>query len=622
MLIFKEVLVVPHSFSITSDMQNGSESCILTSEKYPEKLLCSICQFQNQNELCDVTLEADGILYPAHRVVLASASTYCKLLFADSKVGNTIKVKNVTANGLKNVLDFIYSNKLTVSLANIEDTLKAAEILLVRESIKLCLQFLEDGLGEHNCLDILTIARKHGMEELKKKAIGFVGRHYKHVLGHSDKLKQLAKDTLCEILDTIDIPEYSELERFNSAVSWMQHDHSRLKEAGDILKRIRFQLIPLEDLQRQVKDMLIMTSDSSCSRYLQEALRCHALLPTQRVLNLENPKKLLVLGGRTMDNQVCGSIYVGDQGGSSWIELGELCSPVYNHCVVVLNDFLFVIGGQSQFDPSGKHPSNEVFRFDPRNGSWLQVAGMLERRTRFHAEVVSDYIIAVGGGSLLGHLTHTVEEYHPSLNHWEFTAPFPMPLADHRGTTHKGILYISGGFSSGRTLNDVYSYLPRLKCWVVNRSMTFARCDHGMATIGDKIFCIGGRTLHKAKEWIHVNETEVYSPAADQWTTVMLSPFNCCQFSITRHESKLYIVGGGSLRNMNKEDGVFIYDPEAKTWMKAGSLPLPLVDHASCTITLPHQMEKKLQVKEGPNLSNKKKSTLSLFITGKQGKDI
>lgn len=69
---------------------------------------------------------------------------------------------------------------------------------------------------------------------------------------------------------------------------------------------------------------------------------------------------------------------------------------------------------------------------------------MLERRTRFHADVLSDCIFAVGGGTLLGTLTRTVELYQPTDNKWEFAAPFPTPIADHAGTTHKGILYISG----------------------------------------------------------------------------------------------------------------------------------------------------------------------------------
>ncbi|KAE8582208.1 hypothetical protein XENTR_v10019996 [Xenopus tropicalis] len=606
-------------------MENGTEHSTYTSEKYPEKILDRIGQLRAQQELCDVTLEAEGISYPAHRVLLASASTYCKLLFADPKTGDPVQLKGVKAKGLKNVLDFIYTNKLRLSMANIEDTLKAAEVLLAREAVKLCFRFLEDHLADDNSLEILNLVKKHGPDDLKQKA----GQHYRQILGNAESLVKVDKTTLCEILGREDMAEYRELDLFNFAVAWLRHDSSRVVEAGDVLRHIRFPLVPLEDLQKMVKETSILKTDSSCFRYLQDALSYHAQLYAQPVLSYEGTRirssteRLLVIGGRTSDNVVGGSIYVGDDGGSSWSQLAELYVPVYNHCTAVINDFLFVLGGQNRFDPTGKHPSNEVFRFDPRQGSWLQVAGMQDRRTRFHVEVVSERIVAVGGGTLLGHLTNTVEEYHPSENSWEFTAPFPVPVADHAGTTHKGILYISGGYSTGRTLSDVYSYLPRLRRWVMNRSMTFARCDHGMAAMGEKVYCVGGRTLNAAQEWIHVNETEVYWPAADQWSTLPLSPIHCCQFSITAHDSKLYITGGGSLRRMNKEEGVFIYDPEAKTWKKAGSLPCPLVDHASCAMKLPHHLTQKLhQKEENSNVSAKKKSTLNLFITGKKEKDL
>ncbi|KAM4019528.1 kelch-like protein 9 [Anomaloglossus baeobatrachus] len=610
-------------------MYNGSVNSTFTSDHYPEKLLERMRLFRSQRDLCDVTLVVDGALFPAHKLVLAAASSYFQLLFTDPKVGDTVRLKEVSARGLQSVLDFIYSNKLHLSWDNVEDALKAAEVLLVREAVKLCFRFLEDGLNRDTCLDVLKIAKKLGPEELREKASGYVGHQYQHVPGHSGDLNLVDKATLCDILEREDIPGCSELDLFRVAVSWLQHDSARLKEAGDVLRRIRFPLIPLEDLQQCVKEAAIMKTDSGCFRYLQEALKYHSQVYAQPTLHCDganirsSSEKLLVLGGRTNDNRVLGSIWVQGDDDGSWSELGEMCSPVYNHCVALINDFLYIVGGQTRFDPSGKHPSNEVFRFDPRCGSWLQVAGMLERRTRFHTEVIGERIIAVGGGSLLGHLTPSAEEYHPAENKWEYTAPFPIPVADHAGTTHKGIMYISGGYSTNKTLNEVYSYLPRLKRWVVNRAMTFARCDHGMAAAGEKIFCVGGRTMNAAKEWIHVNETEYYCPAVDQWSALKLSPFDCCQFSITTHNSKLFITGGGSLRRMNKEDGVFVYDPESKAWKKTGSLPRPLVDHASCTIRLPNGLiEKEEKGEESPTVPNKKRSTLNLFITAKREQEL
>ncbi|NXO60934.1 KLH13 protein, partial [Aramus guarauna] len=567
------------------------------SDTYLAKLLEGLSSLRSQSALCDVTLEAEGVCFPAHKIILASASNYCKILFvgslrrAGSPDGN-IRLKAVSAAGLRNVLDFIYSNKLDLSLENIEETFKAAETLLVREVLKLCFRFLEGCLNCENCMDVLNIAKKLGPAELRQKAMCYVGQRYKQILADPQCLKDLDHGTLCEILDRTNIEGCSELELFKAAVSWLQHDHTRLKDAADILRRIRFPLIPLWELQRCVQETPLMRLDSGCRRYLQEALNYHSQPYAQPVLQnrstglRSSSTVLLVAGGRTTDNCVCGEMWAADQSCSAWHKVGDLRVPVYNHCVATINDFLFVIGGQYKFDPTGKQPSNEVFRFDPRNTSWLQVASMLERRTRFHTDVLSDCIFAVGGGTLLGTLTRTVELYQPTDNKWEFAAPFPMPIADHAGTTHKGILYISGGFSGGKTLRDAYSYLPRLQRWIGNSAMAFTRCDHGMATVRDRIFCVGGRTLKGAEEWIHVNEMEYYCPGSNQWTTLTLPPFNSCQFSITAHESTLYLAGGGSLQHMQKGDSVFLYDTERQVWKKASPLPKALVDHASCMIKL------------------------------------
>ncbi|GCB76165.1 kelch-like protein 13 isoform X1 [Scyliorhinus torazame] len=606
---------------MSTSFQNGVEHQPLVSDTYPCRLLEGLLNLRIRNILCDVMLEAEGVTFPAHKVVVASASSYCKLLL-ESQHTKVIKL-NVTARGLKHVLDFIYSNRLDLTLEIIEDVLKAAEALLVRDAIKLCFKFLEEHLNQRNCLDIFKITQKFGPEELKQKAFLYLGQHYKYILENPCRLVELDKLTLCKILENNDIQEYSELEIFNCATMWLHHDKNRLKDAAHVLKRIRFGLISATNLQKYVQEIAIMKTDSQCYKYLQEALSYHSRLYAQPILLSEhtrirsNSENMLILGGRTTNNNVCSDVWVADETGSCWRKLGEMPAPLYNHGVVVVNNFVFVIGGQNGFDATGNKPSNEVYRFDPRNSSWIQVAGMLEKRTRFYVDAILDHIVSVAGGTLLGSLTNTVEEYKTEENKWEFIAPFPVAVADHTGTVHKGILYISGGFSAGKAVKDLYSYLPRLQRWIINQSMTFARCDHGMATIGDKIFCVGGRTLNSSDEWFHVNETEYYVPAADQWTTLKVSPFDCCQFSTSVHNSKMYITGGGSLRQMTKKDSVFIYDPEARRWGRTGALPLPLVDHAACMVKLSGEILHKLNSEEcaHPLLGTKRSSTLNLFVT-------
>ncbi|KAJ7308110.1 hypothetical protein JRQ81_008618 [Phrynocephalus forsythii] len=596
----------------------------LSSDSYLPRLLEGLQRLRSQNMLCDVTLEAEGVAFPAHKAVLAAASSYCKVCFGEGDAGPNapVQLAGLTARGLRNVLFFLYSNRLEVTLATVVETFRAAERLLVREVMSLCLRFLEDELNPCTCLEILNIARQLGPEELVQKAMGCVSRHGREILADSAQLKELDEATLCQILDGAAVGHLTELELFRTALGWLRQDDARLREAASVLRRIRFPLIPLRDLQTFVQDVPLMKTDPACRRYLREALEYHSQLYAQPMLQSERTRvrggsdALLVLGGRSADNALHDDVWAADLSGRLWKRIGRLGRPVYNHCVAVLHDFVFVLGGQDRFDPKGRCPSNKVFRFDPRHNAWLQVASMRGRRTRFHVGVLHDRLVAVGGGAPPGTLTDTAEEYRPAENEWQTLPPFPAPVADHAGTSHKGILYVAGGFTAGKTTCQTYSYLSRLRRWITNRPMTFARCNHGMAAVGDRIFCIGGRALTNAGEWVPVNQTEFYCPATDQWTRLHLSAFDLCQFGLAVRGQQMYITGGGSLRRRMKEDGVFICSPGEKAWEKAGSLPVALADHASCFVRLPGWITGEGQQEgEETSAASKMTSTLNLFVT-------
>ncbi|XP_025021731.1 kelch-like protein 9 [Python bivittatus] len=583
----------------------------LSSETYLPKLLEGLQSLRSQNALCDVVLEAEGAPFPAHKAVLAVASSYCKVRFAGEAASQVTQLKlapPVTARGLQGVLSFVYSNRLELTLQTVEEVFRAAEALLVREVMGLSFQFLEGALDRDTCLAVLRITQGLGPEELKQKARRCVSKHCCEILKDPAQLKELDKTTLCELLDRGDTSGLSELELFQAAVGWLDHDSARWKDAADVLRPIRFPFIPLPDLQTFVQEIPIMKTEPACRRYLQEALDYHIQPYTQPVLQSEHTQvrnrndMLIVLGGRSADNAICGDVWAADPHCHLWKTIGKLSRPVYNHCVAVLRDFVFVMGGQESFDPTGQHPSNKVFRFDPRHNTWLQLASLLVRRTRFFAGVLNERLVAVGGGALLGTLTNTTEEYLPAKNKWWPLTPFPVPVADHAGTTHRGILYISGGFAEGQTLCTMYSYLSRLRCWIRNRPMAFARCDHGMATVGDRIFCLGGRALTNAQEWVPVSEAEYYCPATDRWARLHLSAIDLCHFSLTTTQLQLYVTGGGTLRRRSKEDGVWVCHPSRRTWEKVGCLPRALADHACCFVHVPRWIASPREPqREGPS---------------------
>lgn len=86
--------------------------------------------------------------------------------------------------------------------------------------------------------------------------------------------------------------------------------------------------------------------------------------------------------------------------------------PRYQHGIAVIGNFLFVVGGQSNYDTKGKTAVDTVFRFDPRTNSWREVASLNEKRTFFHLSAIGSNLYAVGGRNSAGELA-TVEKYSP-----------------------------------------------------------------------------------------------------------------------------------------------------------------------------------------------------------------
>lgn len=350
-------------------LAGGAQARSLSSEAYPARLLEGLEGLRSRGALCDVTLEAGGLSFRAHGAVLAAASGYCKVRFGRDGPEAPVRLPTVTARGLQRVLGFVYSGRLELSLGSVEETFAAAEALLLREAVCLCLRFLEEALDGHTCLEVLRIARRLGLQELAQKALRCARRHCGDVLADLPRLRELDKATLCAILEGAEAGALGELELFHAAAGWLGHDSSRTEDAADVLRRIRFPLIPLQDLQGPVRDTPVMKTQPACRRFLREALDYHARLHAQPALQSERTElrggadALLVLGGRTVGNAVCSEVWALEPGGGdSWGKVAELRGPLYNHSVAVLGGFVFVMGGQDHFDPTGQQPSNKASR--------------------------------------------------------------------------------------------------------------------------------------------------------------------------------------------------------------------------------------------------------------------
>ncbi|XP_068997172.1 zinc finger and BTB domain-containing protein 17 isoform X2 [Embiotoca jacksoni] len=100
------------------------------------KVLEQLNRQRRQGLLCDCTFVVDGVDFKAHKAVLAACSVYFRTLFLDQKDVVHLDISN--ASGLGQVLEFMYTAKLTLSQQNVEDVLSVAHFLQMQEIINAC----------------------------------------------------------------------------------------------------------------------------------------------------------------------------------------------------------------------------------------------------------------------------------------------------------------------------------------------------------------------------------------------------------------------------------------------------------------------------------------------------
>lgn len=104
--------------------------------QHSQRVLEQLNQQRQLGLLCDCTFVVDGVDFKAHKAVLAACSEYFKMLFVDQKDVVHLDISN--AAGLGQVLEFMYTAKLSLSPENVDDVLAVASFLQMQDIVTAC----------------------------------------------------------------------------------------------------------------------------------------------------------------------------------------------------------------------------------------------------------------------------------------------------------------------------------------------------------------------------------------------------------------------------------------------------------------------------------------------------
>ncbi|XP_030643453.1 kelch-like protein 9 [Chanos chanos] len=580
------------------------------SEEHGCAILQGLDHFRHDETLCDVTLVPgdSNETFPVHRVIMASSSDYFKAMFTGGmreQELKEIKLHGVSSTGLRNIIQFIYTSRLKLSLDTLQDTLEAASFLQVMPVLSFCNQLLSSEITIDNCVEVERIANDLLLEDVQNHIHDFVCENFK-VLVHSGRFLQLSESSMVHTLSSDSLKGFSEMELYRAARAWLSHDPAgRRPAAYSLMRHIRFPLMtPSELLQISQEDQEdgankgeggehFMRTDTGCVNLLLEASNYQMMpflqpaLQTERTRIRSSSTHLLALGG-VMRQQLVVSrelrLY-DEEGGGTWRALQPMEVPRYQHGVALLGGFLFIVGGQSTYDTKGKTAVDSAYRYDPRFDRWLQIASLNEKRTFFHLSALKDKLYAVGGRNATGEID-SVECYNLHKNEWTFVCPMSEPHYGHAGTVHGDLMYVSGGITRDAFQKELSCYNPITDSWSRRADMTELRGLHCMCTIGDRLYVMGGNHFRGTSDYDDVLGCEYYSPATDQWTVVSPMPRGQSDVGVAVFKGRIYVVGGYSWNSRCMVDIVQCYDPERDEWEKVFTVLEPLGGIRACTMTV------------------------------------
>ncbi|MEA3308254.1 MAG: LuxR C-terminal-related transcriptional regulator [Chloroflexota bacterium] len=243
-----------------------------------------------------------------------------------------------------------------------------------------------------------------------------------------------------------------------------------------------------------------------------------------------------------------------------WVEIPPLPVRRARFGTAALDGRLYLVGGLTADAPTGRL---DVYQISA--GRWEEGAARPLALANVQAVVVAGELLVPGGCDAQGEPVATVHRYHPASDLWRETASLPMPLCAYALTVFEGQAYLLGGWDGQhyRALN--YRYDPVAESWTEQPSPVEARGFGSAATLGTRIFYVGGYDGDERAT------CEVYQPEEERWGSCasLLQPRG--GLGLAALGGSLYAVGGGWNGYLGFNER---YQPQLDTWSAVSS---PLV---------------------------------------------
>ncbi|XP_037540970.1 kelch-like protein 7 isoform X2 [Nematolebias whitei] len=471
-----------------------ARTCATKPASHESSCLKVMNDFRKEGEFCDVVLVVQGRRFPAHRVVLAAASHFFRLMLTTNmkeSASRELELRDVEPEVVEQLTEYLYTARVSVNEGNVQSLLLTADLYQIDPVKTKCLDFLRERINASNCLGVSALADLISCPRLKAKAENFAVHNFTEVVKCSEFL-QLEESRLLKLLQHNSL-SCSEEKIYEAALLWLKHDLSnRRQHLEEVLSCVCFPLIPHVFLSETVQHEPLVQNNQKCLRMLISGLtyylspsqdhkdlsmKIHSRLkPMLRVAVLQTTAPKL---GHSFNPRNYSLTSIG-------CDFWECKEAVAVYC----NGLVYMLSGWNGWSSRG---TRCVDCYSVGQKIWFSKPELPRPRVDL-AACASRGKIYVSGGTLdCGRSTCNFDCFNTETNLWQTEPNMLNARSCHASVADRGLVYICGGWNQKEITNRFEVYNPNTQQWTELRPMRQARKNHGLVVVQNRIYAVGGQ---------------------------------------------------------------------------------------------------------------------------------
>lgn len=501
-----------------------------------------------------------------HKSLLAATSDYFHVMFlgmmAESRQ-DAVDLKGVTASGLQQVLDFLYSGQLALQYDNLADVINTADHLQVDSALVVCSRYIIAQLTFTNAEEFLAIADTYSLTMVLSHWEDMIFQNFSE-FSQCDVCLKLDADKMANLLTSDRLKISSEYKLLKCLSKWFLYDPMRYSTGSEkILAHIRFPLMSKQELA-SLRDCDIIMKCPHSTRLVDVGNRYHVTSRAQPLINelstIRSEKSSLVLVHGTSHMPLQITAY-----NSQSKQFYRLFSDVNGSrdCrVVVVDNFMYIC---RIMDCGGGTLMSALFRFDPRHLTKQDLNPMRTLRLDFAMLAHRQHLYVFGGSTERFTILDCVECYNTATDEWQVLSELPSATHSLAAVVSMDLIYLSGGVSGRdrQSMNTFVCYDPVARSWDQQPGFFYARRLHDMVAHNDNIYIFGG--IPKPGVLMNGNiPIERFSHKTNQWTILSSTLYGRSLGHYINYEGLILSLGHEYQEALDYE--VWHYDDASDKW--------------------------------------------------------